>query len=120
MTSKTAKTGIYIDAQKLYNIIYEGQFEMDKRDRPITAIRLLDHTERFISNFCMAYNTEEKFDYIEKMMAEFEIIKFLCRFAISNGMFKRTFTVNGIKEILVKMDEGIVKWRNYIKSARQA
>ena len=50
MAAKTAKTGIYIDAQKLYNVIYAGQFEMDKRDRPLTALRLLDHTEKFLSS----------------------------------------------------------------------
>lgn len=119
MAAKTAKTGIYIDAQKLYNVIYAGQFEMDKRDRPLTALRLLDHTERFIANFSLAYNTDDKLAYIEKMIAEFEIIKFLCRFAITNGMFKKTYTIGGIKELIVKMDEGIVKWHKFVKSARQ-
>lgn len=119
MSAKTAKSGIYIDAQKLYDVFYEGQFEMDRRDRPTTALKLLDHTEQFIANFALAYNTGEKEYYIKKMISEFEIIKFLSRFAITKGMFKKTYTISGVKELIVKIDEGVVKWRNYIKSARQ-
>ena len=119
MALRTARTSIYIDAVKFFNLIYEGQFEMDKRDRIVLANRLLDHTEQFIAFFSLTYNTEKKAENVDKMFSEFECIKFLCRFAIENHKFKKQTTINSITESIVKMDEGIIKWRNYIYSASQ-
>ena len=33
MALRTARTSIYIDAVKFFNIAYEGQFEMDKHHK---------------------------------------------------------------------------------------
>ena len=53
MALRTARTSIYIDAVKFFNLIYEGQFEMDKRDRIVLANRLLDHMKQFIGLICL-------------------------------------------------------------------
>ena len=47
MALRTARTSIYIDAVKFFNIAYEGQFEMDKRDRIVLANRLLQQVQPY-------------------------------------------------------------------------
>ncbi|WP_294533287.1 hypothetical protein [uncultured Bacteroides sp.] len=117
--AKKEKSSIYVDAQSLLYTFYNAQFEMDKRDRAVLAVRLLDHTEAIISHFSLAYRTEDKVANIDKMLAHFEVVKVESRFAIDEKMFKKPCTINRVRELIVRMDEGIVKWRNYVVSARQ-
>ena len=58
--AKRDKSSIYVDAQCLLHTIYKGQFEMDKKDRAVLAVRLLSHTEEIISHFALAFHTEKK------------------------------------------------------------
>lgn len=117
--AKRDKSSIYVDAQCLLHTIYKGQFEMDKKDRAVLAVRLLSHTEEIISHFALAFHTEKKIENIDRMLAHFEIVKVESRFAIEENMFKSPATIKQLRELVVKMEEGIGKWRNYIVSARQ-
>lgn len=117
--AKRDKASIYVDAQLLLHELYDAQFEMDKRDRPVLAVRMLDHTERIIANFALAFESENKLQYIDAMLAEFEIVKVEIRFAFERFMIKSPGTVNRITELIVRMEEGIAKWRSYVISARQ-
>ena len=117
--AKRDKAGIYIDAQLLLQLLYDAQFEMDKRDRAVLSVRMLSHAESIISNFALAYNTDDKIEHINKMLAHFEVIKVEIRFAIDRGMFKKPSTIAKARELIVKMEEGIAKWRAYIVSTRQ-
>ena len=44
MAKSADKSGIYVDAQNLFRLLYTAQFEMDKRDRPVIVTRMFDHT----------------------------------------------------------------------------
>ena len=117
--AKRDKSSIYVDAQCLLHTIYQGQFEMDKKDRAVLAVRLLSHTEEIIAYFAMAFRTEQKLENIDRMLAQFEIVKVELRFAIEEHMFKNPVTINRLRELVVKMEEGMEKWRSYVASARQ-
>ena len=117
--AKRDKASIYVDAQQLLYTLYDAQFEMDKRDRPVLAVRLLDHTEQIIANFSLAFKSDDKLPYVDTMLAEFEIVKVELRFAIEKNIIKSPSTINRITELVVRMEEGIAKWRSYVVSARQ-
>ena len=57
--------------------------------------------------------------YIIRMIAAFENLKFILRFCIDEKMFKTEKTVNAIRERVVKLEEGIGKWRKFINGNRQ-
>ena len=109
--TKRDKASIYVDAQQLLYTLYDAQFEMDKRDRPVLAVRLLDHTEQIIANFSLAFKSDDKLPYVDTMLAEFEIVKVELRFAIEKNIIKSPSTINRITELVVRMEEGIAKWR---------
>lgn len=119
MAKLKEKSSIYIDVQHLLKILYRGQFEMDKKDRivlfPVMFGKVLD----MLSNFCLAYYTESKKEYIDVMIADFECLKPLVRFCIEESMFKTPLTIKSLRERIVKIDEGVMKWRKYIVSSRQ-
>lgn len=115
MAKKIDKSGIYIDAQNLFRLLYTAQFEMDKRDRPVIVTRMFDHTEAVISHFALAYredDLEDKRRHVDKMQAHFEALKVEIRMAIDFGMFKKPATINGARELIVRISEGMDKWRN--------
>lgn len=68
--TKRDKASIYVDAQQLLYTLYDAQFEMDKRDRPVLAVRLLDHTEQIIANFSLAFKSDDKLPYVDTMLAD--------------------------------------------------
>ena len=113
MAKKVQEAGIYKDAQDLWDAIYEGQFEMCHRDRPVMAVRLLDMTERVIEYFAMSYTEikpEDKKCFTQKMIGAFEVLKTLVRLAKNKNMFKTDSTKNRLTELIVKMDEGMEKY----------
>ena len=115
MARKINQSGIYVDAQNLFRLLYCAQFEMDKRDRPVMVTRMFDHTESIISCFALAYKEDrlaEKRKYIDDMQAHFEALKVLIRMAIDYEMFKKDTTINGARELIVRLSEGMDKWRN--------
>ena len=71
------------------------------------------------SNFSLSYIEEDKMKYIIRMIAAFENLKFILRFCIDEKMFKTEKTVNAIRERVVKLEEGIGKWRKFINGNRQ-
>ena len=110
MAKKIDKSGIYIDAQNLFRLLYTAQFEMDKRDRPVIVTRMFDHTEAVISHFALAYredDLEDKRRHVDKMQAHFEALKVEIRMAIDFGMFKKPATINGARELIVRISEGM-------------
>ncbi len=117
MARKIDKSGIYVDAQNLLRTIYKAQFEIPKRDRPVLVTRMLDHTEAIISNFALAYREDRLVDkrrYVDAMSAHFEALKVEIRMVVDGEakMLKVPGLVNEIKELTVKLHEGIEKWRN--------
>ena len=117
--AKRDKASIYVDAQKLFAALYEAQFDMCKRDRPVMAVRLLDHTERIIANFAVAFESDNKLEFVNRMLAEFEIVKVELRFAIQQSIIRNPAHIKELTEIVVRLEEGIAKWRGYVISARQ-
>lgn len=115
MAKSADKSGIYVDAQNLFRLLYTAQFEMDKRDRPVIVTRMFDHTEGIISYFALAYREdriEDKRRHVDTMQAHFEALKVEIRMVIDFGMFKKPGTINGVRELIVRISEGIAKWRN--------
>lgn len=119
MAKRREKTGIYIDLQHLFRIIYAGQFEMNKRDRVCIMTDTIKELLAINSNFSLSYIEEDKMKYIIRMIAAFENLKFILRFCIDEKMFKTEKTVNAIRERVVKLEEGIGKWRKFINGNRQ-
>ena len=119
MAKRREKTGIYIDLQHLFRIIYAGQFEMNKRDRVCIMADTIKELLAINSNFSLSYIEEDKMKYIIRMIAAFENLKFILRFCIDEKMFKTEKTVNAIRERVVKLEEGIGKWRKFINGNRQ-
>ena len=119
MAKRRDKTGIYIDLQHLFRIIYAGQFEMNKRDRACIMADTIKELLAINSNFSLSYIEEDKMKYIIRMIAAFENLKFILRFCIDEKMFKTEKTVNAIRERVVKLEEGIGKWRKFINGNRQ-
>lgn len=119
MAKRREKTGIYIDLQHLFRIIYAGQFEMSKRDRACIMADTIKELLAINSNFSLSYIEEDKMKYIIRMIAAFENLKFILRFCIDEKMFKTEKTVNAIRERVVKLEEGIGKWRKFINGNRQ-
>lgn len=118
--AKKDKASIYIDLQSLFSELYKSQFEMNKCDRIILGDRILDHCEKSLAFFSLAYEVEDKrIIYIEKLLAEFEMLKMDCRFAIDNNFYKSESTKATIREYISKIQEGIDKWRSFVYSARQ-
>ena len=113
MARKVQQAGIYKDAQDLWDVIYEGQFEMCQRDRPIMAVRLLNQTTNVMRYFALSYaqsNPIDKKNHTEAMLGEFEVLKTLIRKAKDKNMFKKEETKNRLTELIVKMDEGIERY----------
>ena len=119
MAKRREKTGIYIDLQHLFRIIYAGPFEMNKRDRTCLMADTIKELLPIKSNFSLSYIEEDKMKYIIRMIAAFENLKFILRFCIDEKMFKTEKTVNAIRERVVKLEEGIGKWRKFINGNRQ-
>ena len=61
MAKRREKTGIYIDLQHLFRIIYAGQFEMNKRDRACTMIDITGkqntYTRKYLQKFLCTTNS---------------------------------------------------------------
>ena len=113
MARKVQQAGIYKDAQDLWDVIYEGQFEMCQRDRPIMAVWLLNQTSNVMRHFALSYaesNPADKKSHTEAMLGEFEVLKTLVRKAKDKNMFKKESTKNRLTELIVKMDEGIERY----------
>ena len=53
------------------------------------------------------------------MIAKFQAFKPMLRFCIEEKMFKKELTINSLRERVVKIEEGIAKWRKYLKESRQ-
>ena len=119
MAKRRDKTGIYIDLQHLFRIIYARQFERNKRDRACIMADTIKELLEINSNFSLSYIEEDKMKYIIRMIAAFENLKFILRFCIDEKMFKTEKTVNAIRERVVKLEEGIGKWRKFINGNRQ-
>ena len=107
--AKRDKASIYVDAQQLLYTLYDAQFEMDKRDRPVLAVRLLDHTEQIIANFSLAFKSDDKLPYVDTMLAEFEIVKVELRFAIEKNIIK---SPSNIRRLWESIDAG---WYRYVE-----
>ena len=113
------KAALYVDTQEMFRVIYETQFELPKRDRIVLTTRMLDHCEKIIGNFALAYHTDEdKLKYIDRFIAEFEALKVECRFAIDT-LYRSEATQMRIRELLARIDEGVQRWRKYISGTRQ-
>ena len=84
MAKRREKTGIYIDLQHLFRIIYAGQFEMNKRDRACIMADTIKELLAINSNFSLSYIEEDKMKYIIRMIAAFENLKFILRFCIDD------------------------------------
>lgn len=113
------KASIYVDLQNLFRALYDAQWEMAKCNRIVIGVRMLDHCEKALSYFSLAYELEDrKIENIDKMLGEFEMLKVECRFAIDR-FYRRDATKNELREYIVKIQEGIDKWRSYVYSARQ-
>lgn len=112
------KAGLYVDTQNLFAILYQTQFELPKRDRPIIVNRMLGHCESIIGFFALAYQSEDKESYIDSFIAEFEALKVICRFAIDNLLGNET-TKFKIREQIARIDEGVARWKRYVQGTRQ-
>ena len=113
------KAALYVDTQEMFRVIYETQFELPKRDRIVLTTRMLDHCEKIIGNFALAYHTDgDKLKYIDRFIAEFEALKVECRFAIDT-MYRSDQTQMRIRELLARIDEGVQRWCKYISGTRQ-
>lgn len=112
------KAGLYIDTQNLFAVLYQAQFELPKRDRPVIVNRMLGRCEAIIGYFALAYQREQKEGYIDSFIAEFEALKVICRFVIDN-LLNNEKTKFKIREQIARIDEGVERWRRYIKGTRQ-
>jgi len=79
---------------------------------------MLDHTEKILGYFTLAYTTDKKIENIDLFIAEFSALKAECRFAIED-MFNSESTKMRIRESVAKIDESVGRWRTYVKDARQ-
>lgn len=117
--AKKDKASIYIDLQALFKIIYQAQFQVPKRDRIALINRMLDHCERCIGYFTMAYEYDDKSHCIEMLVAEYEALKIECRLAIDDlPIIKSEATKKDIREKIASIETGIEKWRSYLYSLR--
>ncbi|MGM9759399.1 MAG: hypothetical protein ACI30I_04690 [Parabacteroides sp.] len=113
MAKKVQEAGIHKDTREIWDVIYKGQFEMCKRDRPVMAVRLLNKAEDILEYFCMSYKVsdpKDKKDYTERMLGAFDVLKSLIREAKDENMFKLDSTKNRLTELVVRMDEGMEKY----------
>lgn len=98
------KAGLYIDTQNLFAVLYQAQFELPKRDRPVIVNRMLGHCESIIGNFSLAYQSENKKGYIDSFIAEFEALKVICRFVIDNLLKNEKTKFKNIKRLYEMID----------------
>lgn len=117
--AKIDKAGIYIDVQHLMRIVYKAQFEMDKKDRCVIYPTMMQLILDMLSHFCLSFCTENKLEHLDIMIAKFQAFKPMLRFCIEEKMFKKELTINSLRERVVKIEEGIAKWRKYLKESRQ-
>jgi len=110
------KASIYVDAQKMFSLLYDAQFAMAKRDQNKLGARLQDHCEQIIAYYELAHDLdgEDKKDAIKRLCIEFAIMKVLIRIAQDKHIIKDISLLNQIRALIVSMDEGIGKWRNYV------
>ena len=110
------KASIYVDLQVLFAQLYDAQWEMAKCNRVVLGDKMLEHCEKAIAYFNVAFDIESKRDeYIALLCEEFSILKFECRFAIDR-FFKSDTTKNKIRESIVKIQEGLDKWLSSFNS----
>ena len=116
--AKKDESSIYIDLQELFKVLYRGQFGCDKRDRIALFNRMMDHNEKCITYFSLAFDSSDKIHQVEMLVGEFDILKVECRMAIDIEIIKQESLKNQIREYIVKIQDGIDKWRSYLYSAR--
>lgn len=121
MSTHRDKASLYVDTQELFRILYDAQFEIPKRDRPVLATRVLDHSEKICAYFALSYHTEEKLKYTDLFIAEFEALKICLRMMMRPDfpIIRKESICNQIRDYLAKIDESVVKWRKYVSDNRQ-
>jgi hypothetical protein len=121
MASKINKTSIYVDVQELFITLYDAQFEMPKRDRPIIVNRALGHCEMVAAYFALSYRTDDKIKYTKLLFAEFEALKMNIRSILrpDRPMIQNESTCNKIRNYIARIDESVVKWYKSLELKRQ-
>jgi len=114
------KASLFVDTFNLYKVVYTAQFHIPKRDRIALGNRILDHTEKVLSSFAMAYNIEDnKLQNIDKFIIEFEALKMCIRLGFELDIYNVESDINAMREYLARIDESVEKWRAYVVSNRQ-
>lgn len=118
MATQRDKSSIYVDVYELFIVLYKLQFKAPKRDRPIIFTRLLDHCERIMANYSIAFDGMDKLPYINMMLGEVECLKVEVRLAIELDIIREADSTR-VRELIVNINESVVKWRSYVVQSRQ-
>ena len=113
--AKTDKAGIYVDGYALFEVLLRVLYKMTRADKINIGSAMIGHCEKFIANFVLAYEVHNKREeYIEQMIAEFEMLKLNIRTAKNIGAIKDDKNESMAKEtvlLLSRIDDGIMKWK---------
>jgi len=123
---KTDKAGIYVDLYNLRKVLKRAQYTMTKADRIVYGTPVLEKNGEVLADFVLAYDFEdEREKYIRKMCADFEVLKLDLRILAEDNVIKCPDPQNALAkpetikieifELVARIDEGIMKWRNSIK-----
>ena len=117
---KLEDTGIYVDVSKLMETVYSASFAMQKKDRSVMSVRLMDCVCGMFSELALAYKLRgERIKHIDGFLAKFEIFKGLLRVACNLKIVKNG-SATAIYILVHRIDEGIMKWRTTAVSKVQS
>lgn len=118
--AKRDKSSILADVKNLLVVLYPAIYDMPKIERMEGAPAQMKHScMEMIKYFSIAKECPEvRTAYIQHMIGEFGILTATFEIAIETGLFTTNKKL-AVANLLERIKEGIVKWRNATRSKRQ-
>lgn len=109
---KLEDTPIYIDVSKLLETVYGLSFSMQKKDRAVMSVRLLDNVSQMFSELALAYRLKhERVRHIDRFLSAFEVFKGFFR-VCCNLKIVKPGNMTSVYILVQRIDDGIMKWRS--------